>query len=85
MWNDNESGIYTVFDSASPDIIFSALYFDNFVKRLNETSGGKFITKTDGRIYALECDTRPDMLPDVHFQVGWHMLQVRPIDYLWPS
>ena len=84
MWNGNESGIYTVFDSASPDIIFSSLYFESFFQHLNATSGGKFFTKTDGRIYALECDSTPDVLPDLHFQVGWRMLQVRPSDYLWP-
>jgi len=67
VWNDTESGVYTIFDSASPDVIISNIWFDSFLDKLNETSGGIFTSRSDGRVYSEECDSTWEVLPDVHF------------------
>lgn len=38
VWSDEFSGVYTVFDSASPDILISAIWFDHFVDNFNATA-----------------------------------------------
>ena len=84
VWNETESGVYTIFNTASPDLTISNIWFDSFVEMLNETSGGSFYMRESGRLFTTSCDPTQNHI-DVHFQVGWHLLTVRPIDYLWPE
>ena len=37
-WNQEHEGLYTIFDSASPDILIPILWFDDFVEKFNITS-----------------------------------------------
>lgn len=55
VWNEEVQGVYTIFDSASPDIVISSLWFDGLVEELGVASGGKLFARNDGRIYSREC------------------------------
>ena len=78
-------GIYTIFDSSASDIYISALWYDDFVRRLMSYAGksqNQYEIK-DGVLYA-DCDggEDDDSYPDLYFLVGGYDLMVSREDYL---
>ena len=66
VWNETEYGVYTIFNTASPDLIISNIWFDSIARVINETAGGHFELRSDGRLYTTLCDPNRNEI-DVHF------------------
>ena len=70
-------GIYTIFDSASTDILLSVLWYESFVEKFYEAVGLEY-TIFEGKASAA-CSNN---LPDLYFLINGHWLQVRREDYV---
>ena len=70
-------GLYTIWDSAAPNIYLSVLWFESFVAQLYEITGLEIVI-VNGKVKAA-CATS---YPDLYFQLNGYWLQVKPADYI---
>ena len=78
IWDEEQGGVYTIFDSASPDIMISHLYFDDFVNQLKIQANQNITVDSTGRVKVADCQK----MPNLQFQVDSAMLVARPKDYV---
>jgi len=72
------SGLYTIFDTSSPDIGISKVYFDNFVEELMATQPSLSYQFADGYLMS-QCT---DNWPSIFFNMEGKYLEVAAKDYV---
>ena len=70
-------GVYTIFDTASADILISSLWFDSFAERFFGHVGKEFEHR-DGRVFS-SCAAA---YPNIYFMINGFWIQVQPEDYV---
>ena len=75
---ENDKQLYTIFDTGTPVINFSALYFDDFIKKIYKYIGGNDYEVKQGYVLT-KCYGN---FPKLFFMFDQQWIEVRPSEYV---